>query len=533
MALLRLFWTQLTSMRTALVLLFALALAAVPGSLIPQRPVNPIRVSDFVAANPVLGDAYERLGLFDVYGSPWFAAVYLLLLVSLVGCIVPRIGVYARAVRNPPPRTPRRLERLPEYAEGTTSLSPDAALDAAASALAARRFRVRREPDAVAGERGYLREFGNLCFHLSFVLLLGGIAWNTLAGYRGEVIVVEGQAFSNSLTQYDDFSAGAAFRPSDLAPFTVWIDSFTAKFETGAVQRGAAREFAAEVRVAGATGEPTASRLEVNHPLAVAGTQVHLVGHGYAPVVTVTDPQGTVAFSGPVVFLPQDGNFTSLGVIKVPDARPAYLGLEGFFLPTAVMDATGPHSAFPDALAPEMYLVVWTGAPRTPTGRPESVYSLDKEGLEQLRTADGTPVTFRITPGQAVDLPDGSTVSFDDWRRWTKLQVSHEPGLWLIASSIGLALAGLCLSLYVRQRRLWVRVVPDAAATRVLVGGLDRANASPLLARDVAALAAAAGVTDAHAAHGVPPPPGADADPDQPRPDADPDQPHPDREEPA
>lgn len=125
MASLRLLWTQLTSMRTALILLFILALAAIPGSFVPQRPVNPIRVSDFIAENPVLGEWYERLGLFDVYGSPWFAAVYLLLYISLVGCIVPRIGVYLRALRTPPPRTPARLDRLPASTAGWRRRRPE------------------------------------------------------------------------------------------------------------------------------------------------------------------------------------------------------------------------------------------------------------------------------------------------------------------------------------------------------------------------------------------------------------------------
>ena len=34
-------WRRLTSMRTALILLFLLAVAAVPGSLLPQRNLNP------------------------------------------------------------------------------------------------------------------------------------------------------------------------------------------------------------------------------------------------------------------------------------------------------------------------------------------------------------------------------------------------------------------------------------------------------------------------------------------------------------
>ncbi|MFP5416110.1 MAG: cytochrome c biogenesis protein ResB [Actinomycetes bacterium] len=490
-------------MRTALLLLLTLALVAVPGSLLPQRPVAPIRVSDWKAANPGVADVYEALGLFDVYGSPWFAAVYLLLSVSLVGCIVPRLAVYGRALNSPPPRTPKRLDRLPESAAGVSSLTAAEALDAGEALLRVKRFRTRRDGDSVAAERGHLREFGNLLFHLSFVLLLGGLAWNSLSGYKGEVIVVEGQAFSNNLTQYDDFRAGAAFRPADLEPFTVWIDEFTAKFETGPIQRGAARVFTADVRVAQGTGEPRPATVEVNHPLSIAGTQVHLIGHGYAPVVTLTDPNGDVAFSGPAVFLPQDGNFTSLGVIKAPDARPRSLAFEGFFLPTAVVDEQGPRSVFPDALAPELFLTVWSGEPREETGRPESVYSLAKDGLEQMTTAGGAPVSFRIAPGQAVDLPDGSTLSFDDWRRWTKLQVSDEPGLWLVIGSVLLAVAGMMLSLYVRPRRLWLRVNEAANGVRVHVGGLDRADASTGLADDVAELAASAGVADAVAGHAL------------------------------
>ncbi|WP_232549160.1 cytochrome c biogenesis protein ResB [Propioniciclava soli] len=493
---LRWFWTQLTSMRTALILLFILALAAIPGSFVPQRPVNPIRVSDFIADNPGLGEWYERLGLFDVYGSPWFAAVYLLLYASLVGCIVPRIAVYARAVRTPPPHTPARLDRLPAHAEGVTTASEPDALAAAEQWLRARRFRTRREEGAVAAERGYLREFGNIVFHLSFVLLLGGLAWNTLASYRGEVIVVEGQAFSNNLTQYDDFRAGAAFNPTQLRPFTIFVDAFTASFETGPVQRGAAREFRADVRTADPGAEPQASTIEVNHPLRVDGTNVHLIGHGYAPVITITDPQGNVATSGPVVFLPQDGNFSSLGVVKAPDARPEYLALEGWFLPTAVVDEQGPHSVFPDALVPELFLTVWAGPPREETSAPESVYSINKDDLAQMTTAEGAPVAFRLAPGQIVDLPDGSTVEFSDWQRWVKLQVSSEPGLWLAAVSILLAIAGLGLSLYVRPRRLWVRVADADGTTRVVAGGLDRTDTAQGLGDDVVALARAAGVAE-------------------------------------
>lgn len=115
--LLRWSWRQLTStsMRTALVLLLLLALAAIPGSVVPQEDVDSVAVSRWQEAHPRLTPAYEWLGLFSVYDSVWFSAIYILLVVSLVGCIVPRCAVYLRgaaAGRPPQPGPSRRPSHL-------------------------------------------------------------------------------------------------------------------------------------------------------------------------------------------------------------------------------------------------------------------------------------------------------------------------------------------------------------------------------------------------------------------------------------
>ncbi len=222
-------------MRTALILLFALALAAIPGSLVPQRRISPVRVSDFINEHPKLGPIYDRVGLFSVYTSPWFSAIYLLLFVSLVGCIIPRVGMYARALRARPPKTPRNLTRLPAYAKADIADHDDGVLGRAAAALRQRHYRVDTAGDSVAAERGYLREAGNLVFHISLVFVLVGVAIGALWGFRGTTVVVVGQGFSNNLTQFDDFSAGAQFSEADLAPFSVTVKDFDVRFETGPV----------------------------------------------------------------------------------------------------------------------------------------------------------------------------------------------------------------------------------------------------------------------------------------------------------
>ncbi|MBW3567205.1 MAG: cytochrome c biogenesis protein ResB, partial [Proteobacteria bacterium] len=81
--------------------LFLLALASVPGSFLPQRGLNPVAVQDYFAQHPDLAPVLDRLFLFDVFAAPWFAAVYLLLFVSLIGCLGPRIRLHARALPHP------------------------------------------------------------------------------------------------------------------------------------------------------------------------------------------------------------------------------------------------------------------------------------------------------------------------------------------------------------------------------------------------------------------------------------------------
>ena len=492
-------WAVLTSMRTAIILLFALAIAAVPGGLLPQRPTGPFQVLLWKQQNPRFADLFEVLGLFDVYSSPWFAAVYLLLFISLVGCVLPRIRQHARAMTAPPPAAPRRMSRMPVSREFDSADAEDDLLERARAHLSSRRWRTRtgESPDGsrwVAAEKGYLRETGNLVFHLALLFVLVAIAVGGLLGWKGNVIVREGSGFSNTLTQYDAWGGGRFVDADDLAPFSFSLDRFTVDFERTAAQRGAPRLFEADVTYRSSPGAPdVAATIEVNEPLQVDGAKVFLVGHGYAPHFVIRDSTGAVVFDDAVVFLPQDGNFTSTGVIKVPDGDPP-LGFNGLFLPTAARDGSGAGSStFPAADNPEILLSAFRGDMGLDTGVPQSVYTLDtsqmvKVGLEAL------------APGQTWDLPnDSGSIEFTGYERWASFQIAHDPGkeLALLASLI--AIAGLMLSLFVRRRRVWVKVAPAGdAATLVQVAGLAKTDVGglPDEVAEVAALLGEPGSTE-------------------------------------
>lgn len=478
--LLRWVWRQLTSMRTALVLLLMLALGAVPGSIIPQSGVDSLATSNWQADHPKLTPIYEKLGLFSVYDSAWFSAIYILLMVSLVGCIVPRTLVYWRGLRAKPPAAPRNLSRLPDHASYSTPEDPDAVLERARAALRGRRYRVLVSTDSVSAERGYLREAGNLLFHLSVLVVLVGFAVGGLFGYKGGVVLVVGQGFSNNLTQYDDFDPGSLFRSGSMEPFSFTVDDFEVDWLTSGPRAGMARGFAAHMEYQEKPdGEVKDYALRVNHPLSIGGTDVFLIGHGYAPVLTVRDGNGDVVSSGPTVFLPLDQTFQSFGVLKAPDAAPTQIALEGEFYPTvAFSKRTGSYfSAFGNLADPLVSMLVYTGDLGMNSGVPQSVYSLDKSGTTMLKKENGAPYRLDLRPGETVKLPDGlGSVSFEGIERWNKIQISQTPGKWVALSGVVLALVGLLGSLFIRPRRVWVRVGREGDGTLVEVAALERSG---------------------------------------------------------
>lgn len=234
----RWFWRQLTSMRVALLLLLLVALGAIPGSLIPQSGTDATKVADFVKNNPTLGDVYDKLGLFHVYSSVWFGAIYILLFVSLIGCIIPRTWQFVGQIRSRPPGAPKRLTRLPAHTTWRTGAEPEQVREAALTLLKKRRFRAHLAGDNVAAEKGYLREVGNLAFHIALIVMLTAFAWGQLFKSEGNKLVVEGDGFANTLTQYDDFKSGNLFSTDDLVPFSFTLNKFTGTYETSGPNTG-------------------------------------------------------------------------------------------------------------------------------------------------------------------------------------------------------------------------------------------------------------------------------------------------------
>ena len=483
-------WRQLTAMRTALVLLFLLAVAAIPGSLLPQRSLSQNNVSQYFVDHPTLAPWLDRLYLFDVFSSPWFAAIYLLLFISLIGCVVPRAIEHGRALFAPPPPAPRHLLRLPENTELSTPLAGPAALDVVEEELRVSRFRVvRRDGPAhsagssgipapeLSAEKGYLRETGNVLFHLSLLALLLGLAGGKLWGYEGSILVTEGQGFCNSFQQYDTYSAGPLVDSGDLTPLCVDLDDFQAEYEENLT----AASYTADIGYGLAGADVVDTTIGVNHPLRVAGDRVYVTGHGYSPQFSITRPDGTTFTDLSAPFLPADqATMASQGVLKVPDLGAGdtdQLAIEGFFAPTGVLQGGVLTSIDPRPLDPQVAIVVYTGYLGLDSGLPQSVYALDQDQIDRgLLTKQGRA---NLSAGESLTLPDGTVVTFSGYKEFAALQLSHDPGqLWVLGAAVAV-LTGLLGMLLVRRERVFARVEPgpDGGGSVLSIGSLTRGSA--------------------------------------------------------
>lgn len=396
-SLFRYLWRQLTSMRNALILLLLLGLASIPGSIFPQRTQSPLKVREYFEANPSSAKLMDKFYLFDVYGSPWFSAIYILLFISLIGCVIPRSWHYFKEVVS--------------Y-----------------------RGRVREE--------GFLHESGNLLFHLSLIMILLGIASSSVFGMRGESIINVGERFVNTPTSYDNLATGRFFSYKNFPPFVIQVTSFDAKYDSST---GAPLDYTLTANVGENIDSKSEKRvIKVNAPLTFGSTRVYLQANGYSPLVTVRDKSGMVKFEGPVPFLPQDANLSSIGAIKVPDMSPQ-IGFVASLLPTAARDEIrGGYSSYPELLDPRLLFSIWRGDLKMDSGVPQSVYRIDTSKMERIGLE-------ALKIGESYSFDEGS-ITFNGVLPWVNLQIVKDPGKQYALIGSILAISGLMLSLFAPRR---------------------------------------------------------------------------------
>ncbi len=467
-------WRWLTRMKTALIILAILGVETLLATVVPQEPNVASTVADWRSgeAGPgrLVSQGIDVFGGYDVYGSPLFLALLLLLFTSLTACLVPRIRAFWRAARRGRPPLSRNLHRQEHLAAFTTPLAVDEAHDRARAVLRRRRFRLRPHADddlgdgQVAAEKGIItREGGSLLFHLSFYVLLVGIVAGQLTGFLGQVGVVEGKGFTDTAQAYWSATPGRWWGTDDHTGFQLDLTDFEVDWVREVRFAGVPSLFQADVDVTEPDGTERSATISPNVPMVVDGQKIHLLDWGYAPRIVVSDGD-RVVYDGTTTARidPEQGFYRT--AVKAPAAEPG-IGLAVALYPWAPEGDDGRPVLTGAPWDDDPLLIVAAYRGDLQLDRAQDVTRLDTTDLELVDTA-------YLRLGGELELADGITVAFPELDKWAGLQVSRRPTVPLLLVGALLLLGGLVPALYAYRRRVWVRAEPDEHGdTLVTVAG--------------------------------------------------------------
>ena len=120
-------WRVLTDVRFAVLLITLLAVSGLVGMLVRQFPVtaadDPARYAaelammhrawDGLPMGALIVDAFDVLGLFSVFSTPWFLVLMTVLVISIITCTIDRTPRLWRGVSHVRVEQPEAFTRLP------------------------------------------------------------------------------------------------------------------------------------------------------------------------------------------------------------------------------------------------------------------------------------------------------------------------------------------------------------------------------------------------------------------------------------
>ena len=261
------------SVRLAIVLLSAIAVGALLGTVIPQQAA-----ATAVAArlNPALLAVFQALQLFDVYHSAWFILLLVLLSVNLVVCSLDRFPAAWRQIRGGVPT---------EGGDYFADLSPDRTLaserppaeEAVRLEAVLRKHcgKVQRVETAkgivLACEKGAFSRLGVYVVHLGILLLIAGGLTGAVFGVKGHVEIAEGET-----TDVLRLGGGQATKPLG---FKIRCDRFIVEF----YETGAPKVFRSDLTFLRGDKVEMQGPLLVNHPIAFGGLRFYQSSYGVLP----------------------------------------------------------------------------------------------------------------------------------------------------------------------------------------------------------------------------------------------------------
>lgn len=422
-------WRLLTDVRFAVVLIILLAMAGLVATLLRQFPVtradDPARYAaeltavrqawQDLPAGSLLVDAFDALGLFSVFSTPWFLLLMTVLVLSIICCTLdrtPRLWRAAGHVRVVQPEA--FFDRDREHRAVIVGAGEDA-VGSVRAAFRRRHFRRQRVAEAdgityVYGDRNQFQKLATLLTHAGLVLFLAGGALTVAAGFETVVFVGEGQTAP----------VRAVGTPGNLL---VKNHAFFAPRR----EDGSFADFRTDLSVYRGGEELVRETIRVNEPLVVDGFTFHQNTFGPTANLTIRDVRGELVWDGPLL-LDEELLGRPQGFMTIPGADAGLVavlnqGADG--APQLVMQGVGPAETEGGA-NPTLFLVT-------------------------------IPMGITTDP----EVTAGHSITWAGVGSWSGMVIRNDPGQPVIWIAFALLIVGLALTFYFPRRRAWARVVGD------------------------------------------------------------------------
>jgi cytochrome c biogenesis protein len=434
------FFQFFASVRTGIVLVILVVIAAAIGTVVLQRPMtDPDQMVR--AYSPAVLTWLDRLGLTDVFHAWWFALLLALLSLSILFASIERFPVvwkfFARPYRRPEPHF-RAV--LPMQAEVPIV---SAAEGIAAAERAFRRChlkpqRIENGSVSLYAERNRFARLAAYVVHLSLLLIFVGGIVDAIYGYRGYLQLTEGEQKSTV-----DLRDGGRLKQ---LPFAIRCD--------GAGQEnypdGTPKRWWSKLAVLQNGKQVAYKEISVNDPLVYKGVRFYQSGFGMsgdlAWVKLVAKPKQAGAAPQQIVLRPGQP-------VQIDSATTVVITR---FIPDFVIRDN------------EIY-----NRSNNPSNPAFQVQTVSQAGTTQQWVFAAYPEFSHPSEKAPYDF------QFADMGMayFTGLQVSHEPGQWGVWIGALLMALGLAAAFYLVHSRYWAVALDDGRGRQVLwVGGWASKN---------------------------------------------------------
>ncbi|BBO77343.1 cytochrome c biogenesis protein ResB [Desulfosarcina widdelii] len=447
-------WKFFCSVKLTVVLLLSLAFTSVIGTVIPQNESPDVYLQAYGAFRYQLLSA---LGIFDMYHSWWFQGLLLLLTVNIVVCSIDRLQGSWKVIFNRNPRVnPQRFSKRSDARSFTDKRDVDELVKAYEPVIA-RRFgycRVTRADGgaAIYGEKGRLSRLGVYIVHLSVIFLLVGGLVGSFFGFEGFVNIPEGEATDTIRLR----NTGAIHR----LDFQIRCDDFNLEL----YENGAPKEYRSSLSIVEGGRAVKQKDIVVNDPIRYRGINIFQSSYGKLPPehmarekTSPSGPEETYTLS----FTSRSSGMQYTQKAKVGEPVEIPEGLGRFVIMAYESTASFRGMDVGEALK---------GILTPPEGEPVEVLLPLKFGnFDKMR---GGEIII------AVENQDREkfTPQSSETRYYTGLQVTRDPGVWLVYSGFILMIAGCFVTFYLSHQQVCLVIEPLRQSSRVILAGIANRN---------------------------------------------------------